>query len=333
MKPNSLQIKTNTITSLPYLYIGIDISKDKLDVAYYQDSRKIHFTTPNCESGIRNLCEKLLRMKESCHVILEPTGFYSRRIVAMLQASSIRVTKVNPRQARDFARAQGKLSKTDKIDAFLLAQFGRLFQPEPSRLLSPKIIRIQELYSVYKVLTASHVNLGKSRLSLQDKVSLRTIDKALLSLGKQIEAVLKEMTQIVFLDNDLYPKYTTLIKIKGIGQKTALSILALLPELGELNRKQVAALVGLAPREYQSGAMKGRATIQAGRNRLRNDLYMASLSASRNNPSLREIYARLRAKGKPAKVALIAVARQLICYANALIAGRFSIELETCSQA
>lgn len=323
---NSSQIKPNPITSPHYLYIGIDVSKDKLDIAYHQSSRKIHFKTPNSASGIAKLCKDLLLLETPCHIILEPTGYYSRRIVTMLQAVSIRVTKVNPRQAREFARAQGKLSKTDKIDAFVLAQYGSVFHPEPSRTISPSIAHLQELHTAYKTLSASHVNLEKYLKSFQEKASIHAFKKALVSLEKQMEALLKEMINIVFLDEDLYSKFIALSSIKGIGHKTALSILALFPEIGELNRKQVAALVGLAPREHQSGAMRGRATIQAGRNRLRNDLYMASLSASRSNPFLKGLYSRLREKGKPAKVALIAVARQLICYANALIAGRFSLE-------
>lgn len=323
MKLISSQIKPNSISTLSYLYIGIDVSRDKLDIAYFQSDRKIHFQTSNSASGIKKLCNDLLRLSPSCHVILEPTGYYSRRVVASLQASSIRVTKVNPRQARDFAKAQGKLSKTDKIDAFVLAQYGSVFQPSPSRLISPVIARLQELHTAYKTLSSSHSNLVKSLKSFQDKSSIHSFKIVLTSLEKQMENVLREMLNAVLLDHDLYPKFKALSQIKGIANKTALSILALFPELGELNRKQTAALVGLAPREHDSGMMRGRASIQAGRNRLRNDLYMASLSASRCNPPLKALYKRLREKGKPAKVALIAVARQLICYANALIAGRF----------
>lgn len=327
MKHNISTSKT-TICQTP-LFIGADISKSKIDFACHLGSKPVHFTLANNALGMEEMIVHLKKVDIPCHIILEPTGFYSRLIIDSLQKESIPYTRVNPRHARDFARAQGKLSKTDKADAFCLARYGRLFQPKPDIPLSECQKQLQQLQSAQTTFIEQRANLLNAMKAYSIQLITVSFQKAILALTEQIETLEQLIHQLIEQDELIRKKYHLLISVQGIGVKTSVALLSLLPELGTLNRKQIAALAGLAPRERESGQMKGRSCIQGGRALLRRHVFMAAMVACRFNDVLRPAYQALVARGKRKKVDIIAIARKLVCYLNSLFACTFKVDLPT----
>jgi transposase len=301
MSPN-----TSTI-----IYPGLDVAK--LNLQLHLAGR--FYDLPNTPAGHRRLI-KLLAAYPSVHVICEATGGYERAVVQALQKASIAVSVLNPAHVRHFARAQGQRAKTDRIDASVLSAYGQAFHPkatpprsEVEQQLSELVRRRLQLLEILVVQRQQSERLSLPSLRRQAKSLIRRLESDL----DQIEAQLKELRhQAPALDARVHK----LEAITGVGTITALGVLAELPELGTLNRRQAAALAGLAPHPRESGQWQGRRTIGGGRALVRRALYMAALVAARSNPILKTFYQRLRLAGKPAKIALTAVMRKLVVLMN-----------------
>ncbi len=296
------------------IYTGLDIAKLNLQLHL---AGRIH-DLPNTVAGHRRLL-KLVATLPSAHVVCEATGGYERDVVAALHEAKVPVSVLNPARVRHFARATGQRAKTDDIDAAVLTAYGQALQPKPTAPRTAQEQQLAELIrrrvQVVEVLVAQRQQaerLTVSALRRQAQSLVRRLERDL----KQIEVQLKELrTQAT----TLAVRVQKLEAITGVGAITALGVLAELPELGTLNRRQAAALAGLAPHPRESGQWHGRRSIGGGRAPVRRALYMAALVAARSNHQLKEFYQRLRAAGKPAKVALTAVMRKLIVLMNHIL--------------
>lgn len=297
--------------TLNTIYAGLDISKLNLQLHWAG-----HFyDLPNTPAGHRRLLKRLAA-QPGVHVVCEATGGYERAIVAALQPAGIIVSVLNPGRVRHFARAQGQRAKTDRIDAAVLTAYGQALEPAPTPARSQTEQHLNELVrrrvQLLELLVAQRQQaqaLTLPSLRRQAKNLLRRLEADL----EEIEKQLQQLRQTVAPLNE---RATKLEAITGVGTITALSVLAELPELGTLNRRQVAALAGLAPHPRESGSWQGRRTIGGGRAPVRRALYMAALVAAHSNSHLKVFYQRLRAAGKPAKVALTAVMRKLVVLMN-----------------
>lgn len=296
------------------IYAGLDIAKPNLQLHL---ANRFH-DLPNTPAGHRHLL-KLLARHPGTHLICEATGGYERDLVAALHQAGIPVSVLNPGRVRHFARAQGQRAKTDRIDAAVLTAYGQAFHPKPTPARSPIEQQLTELVrrraQVLETLVAQRLQTQHLTVPALLRQAGRLIRRLEADM-KQIENQIQELrTQTASLDQ----RAQKLEAITGVGSVTALSVLAELPELGTLNRRQVAALAGLAPHPRESGGWQGRRTIGGGRAAVRRALYMAALVAARSNRQLKEFYQRLRSAGKPAKVALAAVMRKLIVLMNQLL--------------
>lgn len=296
------------------IYAGLDIAKPNLQLHL---ANRFH-DLPNTPAGHRRLL-KLLARHPGTHLICEATGGYERDLVAALHQAGIPVSVLNPGRVRHFARAQGQRAKTDRIDAAVLTAYGQAFHPKPTPARSPIEQQLTELVrrraQVLEMLVAQRLQTQHLTVPALLRQAGRLIRRLEADM-KQIENQIQELrTQTASLDQ----RAQKLEAITGVGAVTALSVLAELPELGTLNRRQVAALAGLAPHPRESGGWQGRRTIGGGRAAVRRALYMAALVAARSNRQLKEFYQRLRSAGKPAKVALAAVMRKLIVLMNQLL--------------
>ena len=299
------------------LTVGVDISKDWLDVCRFPDAGAARFA--NSGTGHAALIAWLTGLGAPVLVIFEATGAYHRALQQALERELQPFCKVNPRQARRFAQALGKLAKTDRIDAAMLARMGQALALEPQ---SPE----GETQFDLNALSGARQALVKDRTALLARRSVTTHALVLSQLERRraaIEADIAELdaalAALVEADATLSARQAILVSIPGIAATTAATVLAEIPELGRIEGKQAAALAGLAPITRSSGQWQGRAFIGGGRENLRRALYMPALVATRHNPDLRATYERLVAAGKPKKLALVAVMRKLLVLANALL--------------
>ena len=296
------------------IYAGLDIAK--LNLQLHLAGRQ--YSLSNTAPGYRQLL-KHLAGQPGVQVVCEATGGYERDVVAALHHAQVPVSILNPARVRDFAKAQGQRAKTDPIDAGVLTDFGRTFQPKPTAQRSAQEQQLTELVrrrlQLVEVLVAQRLQLAGLTLPALQRQTKTLIGQ----LAKQIQQVEKQLQELRAQTPALDQRAHTLQTIKGVGELTALGVLAELPELGTLNRGQAAALSGLAPHPRESGRWKGRRTTGGGRAQVRRVLYMAALVAARANPILKPFYQRLRTAGKPAKVALTAVMRKLIVHMNHLL--------------
>jgi len=290
------------------IQVGIDVSKPIID-CFIQN--KTH-SLPNSTAGFRRLCRLL---PAGARVVLEATGGYERALAAYLHDAGITLSVVNPRRVRDFARAQGRLAKTDAIDARLLADYGGAMDPKPSAKPDPTRRSLSELCSLREQLLAIRTQLINHGEHLQEKITKRTMKASLATIECQIKALEVAIANKIKSDPLIHSQFTTLTSHYGIGKITAAILLAQLPELGSASRGQIAALAGLAPFNHDSGSLRGQRHIRGGRHKVRRALYLASVTVIRNGP-LKAFYLRLRSKGKPPKVALIATARKLLILLN-----------------
>lgn len=298
--------------------IGIDVSKERLDAFRMRDGKSREFS--NDRTGHKALIVWIGQSAE--RIVYEPTGPYHRALEARLAEAGYALVKVNPRQARRFAEATGKLAKTDRLDAAMLARMGSLLQLEARPMASPALADLKELQVARDALVRSRTRarnrakiLSLSLLKRQNQARLRQIER-------QIAAIDKEILARINADPELARRFQILVSIPGVSTITAFALIIEMPELGSLDQRQTASLAGLAPVTRQSGSWKGRAFIRGGRANLRQALYMPALVALRFNPDLKAKYARLIAAGKPPKVAITAIMRKLIIIANALLRDR-----------
>jgi transposase len=299
------------------LFVGIDVSKARLDVAARPSGLTFH--EPNDEAGIAALVARLTALAPAL-VVLEATGGLHGPLVAALAVARLPTAVVNPRQVRDFAKATGRLAKTDALDADVLAHFAEALRPQPRPLPDAATARLEAVLTRRRQLLDMRA-AERNRLSLGPTLPAavrRTIEKHIRWLTAQVQELDGELDQAIQGSPVWRVKDELLRGVQGIGKTVARTLLAALPELGTLSRQRIAALVGLAPFHRDSGTRRGPRAIRGGRTEVRCALYMAALSAARYNPVLKAFYQRLRGAGKPAKVALTAVARKLLTILNAL---------------
>lgn len=297
-------------------YVGIDVSKDGLDVAIAPSDQS--FSTTNDATGIEEIAAKLKDLSLVV-VVVESTGGYEMAVAATLHSLKMPVAVVNPRQVRDFARSLGRLAKTDAIDAQVLARFGEAIKLEPRALPDEDTRALDTLVTRRRQLVDMLVAEGNR---LQQARSLKVekgINKHITFLKKDLAAVDTDIDRAVRQSPIFRAKDDLLKSVPGIGPVVSRTLLAELPELGQLDRKKIAALVGLAPMNWDSGTMRGQRKITGGRAPVRRVLYIAALVAARYNPVIKAYYRKLVEAGKPKKVALIACARKLLVILNAMV--------------
>ena len=301
------------------MYLGIDVSKATLQVAERSGAKS--FEVSNDETGFKELSRRLKRLQPQL-IVLEATGGYEREVVLWLGAEGFPVAVVNPRQVRDFAKALGKLAKTDAIDAAVLARFAEVIQPQAQPPKAAEVAELQELVvrrrQLVGMLTAERNRRQQARTA---KVQ-RAIDESIHWLKKQL-ADLDGDIDNKLRSSDLWKADIDLLSsVPSVGPVLSMTLVSDLPELGTLNRKQIAALVGVAPLNRDSGQFRGQRTTWGGRGNVRAALYMAALVGTRHNPLLRALYARLVARGKPKKLAIVACMRKLLTVLNAIAKSR-----------
>jgi transposase len=296
------------------IYAGLDIAKLNLQLHL---AGRFH-DLPNTAAGHRRLL-KLLAKTPGVQVVCEATGGYQRDLVAALHASQVAVSVLNPARVRHFARATGQRAKTDQIDAALLSDYGSKLQPKPT---TPRTHQEQQLAELVRR-RAQLIEFLTAQRQQMERLTLVPLKRQARSLVSKLQADVAQIeSQLRALRGQSLPLDQRLAKLEaitGVGSLTAMGVMAELPELGTLNRRQVAALAGLAPHPRESGQWHGRRSIGGGRAQVRKSLYMAALVASRSNSVLKGFYQRLRAAGKPAKVALTAVMRKLLVLMNQIL--------------
>lgn len=296
--------------------VGIDVSKDTLDVACGNEASVRSF--PNRPAGHRALC-RFLRPRAPARIVLEATGGYERAVLRCLVDARLPALRVNPRQVRDFARATGQLAKTDQLDARLLARFGAAVQPVHRPLPPPEQARLAELSVRRRQVIALRTAEAQRLEQTTDPLIARTIRAMLTTIERQLQLLEADAAELIAQHQRLARVEAILRSVPGVGAVTAAVLLGHLPELGTLSRQEAAALAGLAPFNHDSGTMRGQRHIRGGRAEVRNALYMAALSAVKHHPKIAEDFARYLANGKPAKVALTACMRKLLTLLNALV--------------
>jgi transposase len=302
--------------SQPLVFVGIDVSKDHLDVAFRPTGEAVRFT--NDERGIAAL---LARLKDAPPelIVLESTGGYEQPVAVAVTEAGWAARIIDPTRARAFAKSLGQHSKTDAIDARVLAQFAEAVRPEARVLPDAQTRELQALVDRRAQWMGMQIAEG-NRLKQRPTAAVKTsLQNHLKYIASQIAELEQEIKKRVKAHPDWGPRDQMLRSIPGVGDQTAHMLLGRLPELGTLTGKQIAALAGLAPRARDSGKKQGERSIYGGRKEVRSMLFMASLSASRHNPFLKALYQRLMESGKRHKVALTAVARKLLTIANAII--------------
>ena len=295
--------------------LGIDVCAERLD--WHRLPGEEHGSHPNTADGIDALVQQL-RQSSVDIVVIEATGGLQRQVATALVAATMAVAVINPRQVRDFAKASGQLAKTDQIDAKVLALFGLRLQPVPRALpteaaqeLADKLARRNQLIEMRAA--------EKNRRHRASTIMKRSIDRHLEFLDQAIKTLDEDLDDTLRGSPAWAEKVELLEAVKGVGPQTLRRLLIDLPELGTLDRQGIAKLVGVAPLNCDSGKMRGKRMIWGGRVNVRNTLYMAALSASRFNEPLKAFFQRLKAAGKPHKVALVAVARKLLTILNAML--------------
>jgi transposase len=294
------------------LVVGIDVSKDWLDVAMGSDSLRV----ANDADGINELTHRV-RDAGAQLVVMEATGGYETHVASAMAGAALRLAVVNPRQVRDFAKATGRLAKNDRIDAQVIAAFGQAVDPQIVRLPDEQSLELQGLITRRSQLVGMRVQesnrllLAKGAMRKQIKTHIAWLDKAIDKMNTDLTARLRSSDAWREKD-ELYRSF------KGIGPVTSGTLMAELPELGMLDRRAIAALVGIAPFNRDSGTFRGRRAIWGGRAQVRHVLYMAATAAIRSNSVIKTFYERLTARGKPHKVALVACMRKMITILNAM---------------
>lgn len=302
--------------TIPATFIGIDVSKRHLDVAFPGLAQV--WRTANDGPGIAALVRKLKAIAHP-HVVCEATGSYTRRLAGAMGQQAIALSRVNPRQVRAFARAKGQLAKTDAIDAAVILSLAQAMAPEPTPAPDPQQLRLTDLVRRRRQLVDAAA-MEKQRLDLPDEPAiLASLRRHLAFLASEIAGLNAAIAEQIERDSGLTHRADILRTIPGIGPVAASTLIAELPEMGRIGNKQIAALAGVAPLNRDSGAMRGQAHIGGGRLSARCVLYMATITAIRCNPQIKVFYKRLRQQGKPAKLAIVAAMRKLLLIANTML--------------
>ena len=298
------------------IFVGIDVAKDRLDVHVRPSDEA--FSVARDSEGLTALMQRLGPLHPYL-VVLEATGGFEQTLAAALVSEAMPLAVVNPRQIRDFARATGQLAKTDALDAKAIARFAEAIKPEPRPVPDEQARALGELVArrrqVIEMMTAER----NRRRQLSSRRLIKSVDRLLAVLQKELSELEQEVGEGIRGTPAWRERDELLRSVPGIGNVVARTLIADLPELGRLDRKKIAALVGIAPLNRDSGRMHGKRTTWGGRAKVRSALYMAALVASRRNPVLKAFYQRLISFGKPKKLALIAVMRKLLTILNAMV--------------
>ena len=297
-------------------YIGIDVAKEKLDV--HCSPNNVHKVIPNNDDGFQKLVDLLKPMKPTI-IVMEGTGGYETLAALHLNAEGLPVAIVNARQVRDFAKAIGHLAKTDKIDAEVLARFAEAIKPKATFVSDKKSLEFKELVTrrrqLIKISEGEKCRLAK----VTSPIARASIKEIILVLGQQLKDINRQIEDLIKQTPEWHIESKVLQSVKGVGPATSASLIAALPELGRLNRRKIASLVGLAPFNHDSGKMRGRRSIRGGRHDVRKALYMATLVAIRYNHEIKVFRERLQANGKQFKVVMVACMRKLLIILNAMM--------------
>jgi transposase len=306
----------STTANVMEVFVGIDVSKKQLDGFRLPDRQSRSFD--NDAAGVQLLLAWLAESPPT-QVVLEATGGFERLVVAELANAAVPLAVVNPRQARQFAGALGKLAKTDRIDAEVLAKFAQAVRPQMRPIPGEKQRELAELVNRRRQLVRLHVaESNRLQQAVAPKVT-RNIEKTLAFLDKQIADVDHALDKH-FQESPVWQEKIDLLKtVPGVGPATSRTLVAELPELGQCSRRQIASLAGVAPINRDSGAFRGQRTTWGGRARVRSALYMATLTAVKHYPPIQHLYQRLLTQGKKAKVALVACMRKLLTILNMIL--------------
>lgn len=297
-------------------FAGVDVAKARLDVRVIPGEK--YFTQNNDAAGVKRVASRLKRLGVQL-TVLEATGGYERRLASELELAGLPAAVVNPRNARDFARAQGLLAKTDKLDAGVLAMYAERMKPEPTQPKSQAGLEYSSLVSRRRQLVSDRAR-EKTRL---DKIFFEwerdSVEAHITWLDEQIAQIAGKISEHINHDDDLKERDRLLRSVPGVGPVVSSTIMASLPELGKAGNRQISALAGLAPLNNDSGNRRGRRSVHGGRIDVRCSLYIAAVSATVCNPVIKVFYDRLRASGKGGKVAVTACARKLLVILNAMV--------------
>ena len=301
------------------MFIGIDVAKDRLDVHVRPGGEA--FAVARDGEGVAALVERLKEVGAGL-IVLEATGGFEQVVAAGLAGAGLPVVVVNPRQIRDFARALGRLAKTDRIDAEVIALFAERVRPELRPLPDDQARELDELVTRRRQVIEMMVAEGNRARRLSSRRLQKRIARHQAVLQKELTEIERELDDTI-RKSPIWRETEDLLKsVPGIGNATARTLIAALPELGSLDRRKIAALVGLAPFNRDSGTLRGKRMVAGGRAPVRAALYMAALVASRRNPLIAAFYQRLLAAGKPKKLALTACMRKLLTILNAIVRDR-----------
>ena len=296
-------------------FVGIDVSKKVLDIAVLPDGTQ--WSVPNTPRGIDEVVAALGPLAPVL-VVLESTGGLHRPVVAGLAAAQIPTAVVNPRQVRDFAKASGQLAKTDRLDAEVIARFGKAIRPRPTRL-PDAATQALEAHVERRRQVVTMITAEKNRLSSAAGLVRKDIQRHIAWLEKELRKLDEELSKRI-RENPAWRQRDDLLRsVPGVGRVLGATLLAEVPELGELDGKQIASLLGVAPFNRDSGMLRGRRAVWGGRAQVRQTLCMATLAASRHNPVIRDFYLRLCAAGKAKKAALTACMRKLLVILNSML--------------
>jgi transposase len=298
------------------IFVGIDVAKDRLDV-HVRPSGTIFGISRDGE-GIADLVDRLRALAPAL-IVMEATGGFEAVVASALAGAQLPLSVVNPRQIRDFARAAGRLAKTDTLDAEIIALYAERMRPEVRPLPDADARHLSELVARRRQIIEMMTMERNRRRALTSKRLVKSVDRLLIALQKELTDIETDLNDTIRGTPVWRETEELLTSVPGVGDKLARTLIADLPELGQLSRRQVAALVGVAPINRDSGTMRGRRTTWAGRAKVRATLYMAALVASRYNKVLKSFYQRLLQAGKPKKLALTAVMRKLLTILNAMV--------------
>lgn len=309
----------DSIKNRPQTFIGIDVSKASWDVHVLPEDRS--FSIRVDEGAVPRLREQLGSVPEAI-VVVEATGGLERELVAALLDAGWVVSVVNPRCVRDLAKAFNRLAKTDRIDARMIAEFAQHAQPRPTQKAPENQQRLEALVTRRRQLVGLRSKELTRRHQVADRSAKASIDEMLRFLNRQIVELDRAIAKLINADDDWRAKRKLLESVPGVGSTTSATLVAELPELGRLNRAEIAALVGVAPFNHDSGQFRGQRRIRGGRGSVRTTLYMAAFTAKRFNPVLRAFAQRLHQAGKPFKVVVTACMRKLLVLLNAVVRDR-----------
>ena len=297
-------------------FVGIDVAKDRLDVHLRPSDEA--FALSRDDRGLQALVERLAALPAAL-VVLEATGGFEVAVAGALAAAGLPLVVVNPRQIRDFARATGRLAKTDRLDAAAIARFAEAVRPAPRLLPNAAAQALGELVARRRQLVEMITSEGQRRRQARDPRLGRRLEAHLTWLHKELSALETDLDDAVRGTPAWRATEDLLASVPGIGKTSARTLIAELPELGSLDRRKIAALVGVAPINRDSGCFRGRRMVMGGRASVRTALYMPTLTAIRHNPPLQAFFQRLIARGRPAKVAITACMRKLLVILNAIL--------------